>query len=264
MNAAMQPPPARQACPIVAFTDLDDTLFSSLRKQPEDADVLTPVAYLKDGAPISYTDSRQRALLQWLEHCAHVVPVTARSLSAFQRVDVRFHSYAVLSHGATVLQPDGGIDREWATRVAVQLERAHPKLLEALDVIHASPANDGGQLHVQLVEDEGRPMYLMAKHRGRDGTVVERLAQETAMGWVGANPGYRLHTNGNNLAILPPGVGKAQAAAYVNARLRQELGTFMSIGLGDSLTDADFMLACDFALLPSRSQLAGCLQRSDC
>lgn len=245
-----------QGIPIVAFTDLDDTLFSSLRKQAQDDTSLIPVAYLKDGSPVSYTDARQRALLRWLEICSRVVPVTARSLSAFRRVDVPFSSYAVISHGATVLAPGGNIDASWTATVATRLHEARPLMLSLRELLSTSAINADGQLFTQVVKDEGRAVYVVAKHIGKNASVIERLANEVAMPWLLANPGYRLHTNGNNLAILPPGISKAIAAAYVQQRLREELGHFMSIGLGDSLTDAAFMLDCDFALMPARSQLA--------
>lgn len=241
--------------PIVAFTDLDDTLFSSLRKQ-RDSGELEPVAYLSDGAPISHTDARQRALLGWLAHCDLVIPVTARSAAAFARVRLPFSSWAVLSHGATVLQPGGAIDRNWQAALSAPLDAARPLLREALEAIERCAANADGSLRAQLVTDDGRPLYLMTKHRMGDAAVVARVCDDVIRPWLAAHPGFTLHVNDNNLAVLPPGIGKAPAVAHVQARLRATIGPYLSIGLGDSSTDASFMLACDYALLPTQSQLS--------
>lgn len=245
--------------PIVAFTDLDDTLFSTLRKHRPDAD-LQVQAYLKDGAPISYSDARQRALQQWLASGTKVVPVTARSIGAYRRVQVPFNSYAVVSHGATVLLPDGTLDSAWTTQVQALLNAAAQPLADAFQALQDSPQNAGGQLKLTLVEEHGLPLYALAKHAQGDEQIIAELAQSVAEPWIAANNGFQLHLNGNNLAIIPPGIGKATAVQYVRRQLLEQIGEFMSIGLGDSLTDGAFMLDCDYALMPTRSQLSAALR----
>ena len=249
------------AIPIVAFTDLDDTLFSSLHKHVENENSLLPVAYLKNGSPISYTDARQRALLRLIEGCSYIVPVTARSLSAFRRVGLSFSSYAVVSHGATIHTPDGCVEARWTEMVSTQLVQARPLMLSILDLLSSSAINFDRQLHTQLVVDEGREVYVVAKHMGRNVSVIDRLADEVARPWIQVHSDFQLHTNGNNLAILPPGIGKKHAAEYVKQRLYEELGEYMSIGIGDSVTDMHFMLDCDFALMPTKSQLAKYIEK---
>jgi predicted mannosyl-3-phosphoglycerate phosphatase (HAD superfamily) len=68
---------------------------------------------------------------------------------------------------------------------------------------------------------------------------------------------YFIHRNGNNLAILPNALDKSHAVAYVSEKLRQEHGEILTFGMGDSRSDARFMAACDYAIVPGRSQLAG-------
>ncbi|MDO9353946.1 MAG: hypothetical protein Q7T55_09635, partial [Solirubrobacteraceae bacterium] len=67
------------APPLFVFVDLDDSLFSSARKCAP-GEVLQPAALLKNGATISFTNARQRALLAWLDRGATLIPVTARSV----------------------------------------------------------------------------------------------------------------------------------------------------------------------------------------
>src|SRR5687768_4814356 len=78
--------PADAACPAIAFVDLDDTLFSSLRKQPPQPSGLEPAALLRNGELISWSNPAQRALLAFLQASAEVIPVTARNVGAFRRV----------------------------------------------------------------------------------------------------------------------------------------------------------------------------------
>ena len=97
---------------LLLFTDLDDTLFTSARKAaPTPAHV--PLAYLKDGAPISYASPCQQALLaHWQAH-ATMIPVTARNLDAYRRVRIPFTAHAVINHGGVILLPDGSADPAW-------------------------------------------------------------------------------------------------------------------------------------------------------
>ncbi len=259
--------PTLAILPSVVFTDLDDTLFSTLRKQTAgnqnaspDSLELQPQAYLKDGAPISYSNAKQRALQQCLAAATRVIPVTARSISAFKRVDIAFSSYAVVSHGACVLLPDGTPDLVWAKQMQMLLAAARLPLDDAIKTLSNSEQNAQGALRVTLVEEHGQALYALVKHNDADEAVISELARTCARPWVAAHSGFQLHVNGNNLAIIPPGINKAVAARYVTAHLLQELGEFVSIGMGDSLTDGGFMLDCDYCLLPSASQLGRALR----
>ena len=253
--------------PTVAFTDLDDTLFSTLRKQhagnqnSRAAEVeLLPQAYLKDGTPISYSNAKQRALQQCLAAATRVIPVTARSIAAFKRVDIRFSSYAVVSHGACVLLPDGTPDSVWAKQMQVLLQAARLDLDDAIKTLINSAQNAQAALRVTLVEEGGQALYALVKHSDADEAAIAELARNCAQPWVAAHAGFQLHVNGNNLAIIPPGINKAAAVRHVVERLLLELGEFVSIGMGDSLTDGGFMLDCDYCLLPSGSQLGRALR----
>lgn len=250
----------KRAMPVVIFTDLDDTLFSSVRKQ-EPAEDLEPQAWLQDGSPISFSSRKQRALQHWMNLSSCVIPVTARSLGAFRRVDLRFGSYAVLSHGACVLCPDGSLDPLWSAQVQTLLQDAAPALQDALDAFRESPQARSGALQLRMIEEQGASLYALVKHAKGDSAVIAELAEQVARPWLQRHPGFCLHLNDNNLALIPPGIGKAHAMRHVSALLRAELGEFMSVGMGDSLTDMQFMLECDYALLPGRSQLAAALKQ---
>lgn len=255
----MNLPPAHTAeLARVIFSDLDDTLFATRRKHRQD-DALVPAAKLRSGEVISYSNARQRGLLTWLGAGATLVPVTARSLGGYRRVALKFSSWAVVSHGATVLTPDGVIDAEWQAQMRAHLTSGVPVLQELVEQVTAL-GGGGDACYARLIEDEGEAIYFVAKHPGGNAAAVRDLHDRLVADWVAQRPGYRLHLNDNNLAVLPPGIGKAHAVRYVSSKLHRTLGPFLSLGLGDSYTDAEFMLDCDFALLPARSQLGGLIR----
>ena len=67
---------------------------------------------------------------------------------------------------------------------------------------------------------------------------------------------YRLHQNGNNLAVLPAWLDKAHAVAHLLAKYHADHPALISIGMGDSSSDLPYMRLCDYLLAPSASQIA--------
>lgn len=237
----------------VAFVDLDDTLFSSLHKHEGRTD-LRPAALLRDGSVVSYASGEQRALGGWLGKSDLVVPVTARTAEAFRRVLLDFDGYAIVSHGATILGADRSSDVDWEARVDRSLVAELPALYDLLETLRSDP-RDGPPLDVRIAGEPGRPAYLMAKDPHKDASTVLRASRRCVEPWIAAHPGYTHHLNGNNLAVLPPAIGKQAAVAYLIDRLQREHGELFVLGAGDSLTDAPFLSLCHAAVIPTRSQL---------
>ena len=71
-----------------------------------------------------------------------------------------------------------------------------------------------------------------------------------------AGQDFYLHRNSNNLAVLPKTLNKARAVHHLRQQLQAEHGEIMTLGMGDSQSDARFMAACDYAIVPSGTQLA--------
>jgi hydroxymethylpyrimidine pyrophosphatase-like HAD family hydrolase len=243
--------------PKFLFADLDDTLFQSLEKC-DGQDALHPAAFLKDGTPISFTTAAQRAFIAFAQDGMTMIPATARNLNAFQRVDLPFTSYAVLDYGGIVLEPGGAVDQAWLVRMQEAMHAALPGLQELAALIDAWAARTGFGGRARLIEDFATPFYLVVKDPDK---IAERLApieHEVVQPWIAAGGrDYFIHRNGNNLAILPNALNKSHAVAYVSDKLRREHGEILTFGMGDSRSDARFMAACDYAIVPSRSQLAG-------
>jgi hydroxymethylpyrimidine pyrophosphatase-like HAD family hydrolase len=240
----------------ILFADLDDTLFQSLEKC-RTSDGLEPAALLKDGLPISYTTALQRAFFSFAQDGMTVIPTTARNRDAFSRVALPFTSYAVLNYGGMVLTPDGAVDTAWQAHMQDAMHAALPGMQELARLLNAYAVQTGFGGRTRLIEDSGTPFYLVLKDPQKGVDTLAPFELDVARAWLadGDKP-YYLHRNGNNFAVLPNALNKGHAVRYVIEQLRKEHGDIMTFGMGDSRADAHFMSACDYAIVPSHTQLA--------
>ena len=99
----------------VVLSDLDDTLFQTRRKMVDEL-ALEPFrtgALDRSLTPRSYMTEEQSMLVDWLLEQAELIPVTARGTEEISRVQIPFSSWAITTHGAVVLTPQGQPDEEW-------------------------------------------------------------------------------------------------------------------------------------------------------
>lgn len=235
----------------IALVDLDDTLFQTIGKCPSDVptDALTALGFARDGSALSYATPRQMRFLGWLAETTHLVPVTARSLDALQRVRIDFKA-AVCAHGGMLLGEDGEPDPAWNALVAEQARAFAPELERLAALVRAEDA----ALSVRVLTEGPTPLYVLVKHPDWDDAAlhaaVDRVVPEIGAEWT-------IHRNGNNVALMPPFLGKAHAVAHLLPGLRARFPDAPVIGIGDSITDAPFIALCDYAMMPTGSQLAG-------
>ena len=238
------------------FADLDDTLFQTLEKCAV-REGLEPAAYYSDGSICSLTTPAQRAFFAFASEGMTVIPTTARSLDAFRRVDLGFASYAILDFGGVILLPDGSIDRDWQGIMHEKMNAALPGLQALAARIDAWAEAGGFKGRARLVEDAGTPFFLVVKDPDKIASNLVLFEDEVVRPWIAdGHQDYCIHRNGNNLAILPTSLDKANAVAYVTDRLRREHGDIVTFGMGDSRSDARFMADCDYAIIPRRTQLS--------
>jgi hypothetical protein len=96
------------------------------------------------------------------------------------------------------------------------------------------------------------PLYVVVKHPDGDHEKLQPIRSEL---WAAVDPHrYFIHHNGNNLSLVPRFLGKEHAVGHV---LKHHVGPgpVLTLGVGDSHSDAPFLNLCDFALLPRGSQL---------
>jgi HAD superfamily hydrolase (TIGR01484 family) len=230
----------------IVFTDLDDTLFQTQRKIL-DAVGLVPVTLDRDGLPHSFHNQSQQRLLKWLE-AATLIPVTGRNPQAFSRVQMRFNSWAVLDHGATLLEPGGALSLAWRERILALLEPQQVALQEAMKIADGLNRAYGLGCEIRTDRAHDRPFMVVIKHPQHDKTALDALAKL----WRDHTKslGLWFFANDNNLSLIAAGVNKEQAVAWLLEQLRPDL----SFGCGDSIADVPFMNRCDFVISPRQSQ----------
>lgn len=236
----------------VVLVDLDDTLFQTQRKNPQ-ADRLAAVD--RDGKPLSFRCGRQEAFLDWLAKDALVVPVTGRNVDAFRRVTLPLGKRAICSFGGVILDADGQPEAEWHGRMADAAGGTETLMEGLLGTVADTAAAHRVDVRHRIIRDAGLPLYVSVKHNAGDGVETARLATAVS---PSVPEGWTIHLNGNNMALLPPFLGKAAAVAFFLERFVGE-GPVLTVGVGDSLTDVGFMGLCDYAIAPTKSQIVSVL-----
>jgi len=231
----------------VILTDLDDTLFQTMPKCPPGATELRQMSSLLDGTASGFATKLQQNFLLWLE-AGLVIPVTARGRDVLARVNIQ-SSPAICSNGGCILDDKGELDLVWHSQLEIASRHSDP----VLDVYRAMTASlSEVRFRHWSVEENGLDLYIVIKSNERDDQALAELETELAP-LLPAE--WRCHRNGNNLAYLPPWLSKRHAARYLIAKFRAEQPNQPIIGIGDSVSDVGFMDLCDFAAVPTKSQL---------
>ncbi|MGC6726813.1 hypothetical protein [Escherichia coli] len=247
----------------VVLSDLDDTLFQTRRKMVDEL-ALEP---FRTGAvdrtlnPRSFMTEEQSMLVDWLLEQAELIPVTARGTEEISRVRIPFHSWAITTHGAVILTPEGKPDEEWKAHMLGQLAPYQEKLTSMqrliTEMMDAKGINAWARLNFEYCETA---VYMVMKHR--DSTRLDELnAIADEIETVFPTEGFYIHRNSNNVAWLPTPVEKGLAVRWLLEKLRAERGVFPVIGLGDSLSDHRFMKLCSWFSIPRQSQFADAISQ---
>ncbi|WP_394751945.1 hydrolase [Crenothrix sp.] len=237
------------------FLDLDDTLFQTLRKcAPDDHPRLQLRATLPDGTPNSFATHKQQWLWQWLAKDFKMVAVTARDFHAFGRVELPFQEEVVLNHGAVILDKHRNIDAVWMVKMVSALPPYHEKLLEVWQIIESYCASDT-DFKLRLVNDFDIIWYGVIKHKSGMEAALLPIIQCIETHAHFADGSLYWHLNGNNLAILPKIINKQDAVDYLIQIYKQHDPELITFAAGDSKSDAAFMALCDYALIPTNTQL---------
>lgn len=242
----------------VVLSDLDDTLFQTRRKMVDEL-ALEPFrtgAVDRSLSPRSFMTEEQSMLVDWLLEQAELIPVTARGTEEISRVQLPFRSWAITTHGAVILTPEGKPDEEWKAHMLDKLSTYGERLVTMQRLITEMMEARGINAWARLnYEYDGTPIYMVMKHR--DSTRLDELnaiADEIEQQFP--TDGFYIHRNSNNVAWLPQPVEKGLAVSWLLEKLRAERGVFPVLGLGDSLSDHRFMQLCSWFGMPRQSQFA--------
>ena len=242
---------------IMVLADLDDTLFSTQRKIPPEHFKSSIAVTQASNGRHSYMTRRHRQLHEWINP-QRLIPVTARGTDAFANVEswICNGPYSVLANGATVLDHEGRSVEAWSAVINAALQ-PHRELLHQLPGLILDAAKSMNlDIRVWNVEEPScAEAYTVVKSNLPDNGACLYRVESYVIDMLGKNSKWRIHRNGNNLAILPAGLSKVAAAGFVIDQLCAR-GEYLFVGVGDSVSDLEFMSICDFWMTPSASQLS--------
>lgn len=241
----------------LALVDLDDTLFQTARKMPVGIP-RHPASFDVNGEVSGYQTDMQKHFVEWLLSTTDVVPVTARSAEAFNRVRLDFTGPAICSHGGLILNPDRTVNVDWHAVMTGILSEFQDRLPSLCETALRIGEEQGVSLRGWVVEEAEQRHYVVVKHNnGSDADLILVLNKLREAGLI---DGMHTHSNGNNLALLPAGLSKRVAVEHYLKLDRDLNGERPVLGFGDSITDLGYMNLCDFWSTPARSQLAALVE----
>ncbi|MGW7438358.1 HAD family hydrolase [Streptomyces sp. NPDC054849] len=235
---------------VLVASDLDRTLIYSTAAlgltmpDPEAPRLLCVEVH--ESKPLSYMTETAAGLLAELTADPSVVfvPTTTRTRKQYQRIRFpgRPARYAICANGGQLLV-DGVPDRDWRRQVAARLaqecaplEEIHQHLLSAADPEWLRKARVAEDLFA----------YLVVERALVPDEWLKALAEWSEI------RGWTVSLQGRKIYAVPRPLTKS-AAMYEVAR---RTGASTTLAAGDSLLDADLLLAADAAWRPGHGELA--------
>ncbi|WP_171161878.1 HAD family hydrolase [Streptomyces sp. I05A-00742] len=234
---------------ILIASDLDRTLIYSaaaLRLGVPDARaprLLCVEVY--EGKPLSYLTETAAALLDGVARTGAFVPATTRTREQYGRVRLPgpVPRFAVCANGGEILV-DGEPDTGWRRRVRRAVaDECGATLDEVLDRVTRT-ADPAWLLRARTAEDLFA--YLVVDRERLPLVWVKELTE-----WADER-GWAVSLQGRKVYAVPRPVTKSAAVAEVVRRT----GAERLLTAGDSLLDADLLLAADHGWRPGHGELA--------
>ncbi|MEU9147756.1 HAD family hydrolase [Streptomyces sp. NPDC048349] len=235
---------------VLVASDLDRTLIYSTAAlgltMPDPVAPRLLCVEVHESKPLSYMTETAAELLAELTADPSVVfvPTTTRTRKQYQRIRFpgRPAPYAICANGGQLLV-DGVPDRDWRRQVAARLaqecaplEEVHAHLLATADPAWLRKARVAEELFA----------YLVVERVLVPDEWVKALAE-----WAQAR-GWAVSLQGRKIYAVPRPLTKSAAMHEVARRT----GATRTLAAGDSLLDADLLLAADAAWRPGHGELA--------
>lgn len=225
-------------------TDLDQTLIYSRRaiaRWGGDGEAIAAVEQYQ-GADSSFMTAGAAAAMARLHEAAAVVPTTTRTEEQLARVRVPGPParFAIAANGG-VLLVDGAPDDDWHADVARRVEASGP--VEYMHRRALAACRPEWTKLVRVASD----LFCYAVLE-RDLVPAGFVADETARA---AELGWRVSLQGRKLYWVPEALTKSAAVAEVVRRT----GADRVLAAGDSLLDADLLLAADAGIAARHGEL---------
>ncbi|MFD8193087.1 HAD family hydrolase [Streptomyces wuyuanensis] len=229
-------------------SDLDRTLiYSAAALQLAVPDALAPrllCVEVYERKPLSYMTEAAAALLTELADHAVFVPTTTRTREQYGRIRLPGPAprYAICANGGHLLV-DGESDRDWQRAVAARLADECASLAEVR--AHLLGAADPAWLLKERVAEDLFAYLVVERSLLPDGWTAELSAWAETKGWT-------VSLQGRKIYAVPKPLTKSAAVR----ELARRTGAERVLAAGDSLLDADLLLAADHAWRPGHGELA--------
>ncbi|WP_055713290.1 hypothetical protein [Streptomyces torulosus] len=233
---------------VLVASDLDRTLiYSTAALALTMPDARAPrllTVEVHESKPLSFLTETAAGLLTELGDAAVFVPTTTRTRKQYQRINLPgpTPTYAICANGGHLLV-DGVSDPDWYAGVTARLAEECAPLEEVRDHLAATADPTWVRKH-RIAEDLF--VYLVVER--------ELLPEEWVKGlavWA-ENRGWTVSLQGRKLYAVPKPLTKSAAMREVARRT----GAQLTVAAGDSLLDADLLLAADRAWRPGHGELA--------
>lgn len=264
------------------LSDLDHTLFQSQRADATGTLAMTVDA---EGKPHGYARQDQQDLFAMMIEHGVVIPVTARSHQQMERVTGwitgQDYDLAITDLGANLLLRDNNGDGLWHaveswSEPYVQAANARTPTLVRDYQLLTETFLPHSQLSEQIEVDLIRfgkldiPLYITLSVKGEGETLLQEAVERFAKPLAKLSGIYTLHVSENVVCLWPDYVSKASAVSRLiqlavegssdiklNLALNYlNLNERSIITMGDSATDAEFMLLGNMMLTPTKSEIA--------
>jgi hydroxymethylpyrimidine pyrophosphatase-like HAD family hydrolase len=237
----------------IVFTDIDDTICQNERHVAESArEGLVSISRTMRHA--TCMTRKQQSMLRWLVQTTELIPVTARGVAEFADIDIDFGAseHRIVANGAVILDSDGRHDKAWARVMAEEMAPYQERFAEIVATIDNFCSVWGHTVEAHVTREHG--MSISALFHAKEGSQGDKSALTAIRNGVEYR-GWHTHLNGNTLAFTPPPVSKRRAVEHLLGRIEGARHRPI-IGMGDSLSDLDFMAQCDFLSIPRGSQIS--------
>ncbi|HET9380401.1 MAG TPA: HAD family hydrolase [Streptomyces sp.] len=234
--------------PVLVASDLDRTLiYSAAALHLAMPDARAPrllCVEVHEAKPLSYLTETAAELLAHLGDVALFVPATTRTRKQYQRLSLPGPPprFAICGNGGHLLV-DGVTDADWHARVTDRLARECAPLAEVRE--HLTRTADPLWVRKNRVAED-LFAYLVVE---RD-LLPEEWVKELAV-WA-ENRGWTVSLQGRKVYAVPKPLTKSAAMREVARRT----GARLTLAAGDSLLDADLLLAADRGWRPGHGELA--------
>ncbi|MFI9290633.1 HAD family hydrolase [Streptomyces gardneri] len=229
-------------------SDLDRTLiYSSAALALGMPDAQAPrllCVEVHESKPLSYMTEDAAGLLERLAGETVFVPTTTRTRKQYQRIQLpgATPKYAICANGGHILV-DGVSDREWHAKVVNRLVEECAPLSEIRAYLTATTDLSWVRKH-RVAEDLFA--YLVVERERLPEEWLRRFGE-----WAGER-GWTVSLQGRKVYAVPKPLTKSAAVREVARRI----GATLTLAAGDSLLDADLLMAADRAWRPGHGELA--------